>query len=175
MHLNIHGLHAVLQRWKVPPWRTLLWRITLYSGLWWVLTEGTGSVWIGVPLALAIALCAPLNTNTWSAHLRWWKLPAFIGFMVKLSVSGAVEVAKLALSRRCDANTHTRVYYFRLLTYPSHQLLMANLVNLTPGTLTLRISDDTLYIHILHHPQIAAQLRELESRIAELYGLKHGR
>ncbi len=174
MHLNTQRWRGLWARWQLPAWRVVLFRTFLYSGLWWVLTEGAGSVWLGVLLALAIALFAPLNNAPWSTHLRWWKLPTFIGFMAKRSVSGAIDVAKLALSRHCDLNTHTRTYYFRLLTCPSQQLLMANLVNLTPGTLTLCMRDNTLHIHILNHPEIAAQLRELESRIAELYGWNHG-
>ncbi|RCV92400.1 cation:proton antiporter [Vreelandella rituensis] len=127
-----------------------------------------------IALALAIALCAPLKVATWPRRLRWWKLPSFIILMLKLSVNGALEVARLAMSQRCDANTLTHTYRFRCLTQQPQQLLMANLVNLTPGTLTLRISCDALYIHILHHhPRVEAQLKVLESRIAGLYGLKH--
>ncbi|EHJ94294.1 hypothetical protein KUC_1252 [Vreelandella boliviensis LC1] len=153
----------------------MLLRTLLYSGLWWVLTEGKGSLWIGVALALVIALCAPVSVATWPRQLRWWKLPLFIGFMLKSSLKGALEVAKLAISQRYHANTLTHTYCFRLLKQPPQQLLMANLVNLTPGTLTLRIRGDALYIHILHHhPHVEYQLKLLESRIAGLYGLTHG-
>lgn len=172
MHLDTHKLTGWLGKWQPPPWHALLLRTLLYSGLWWVLTEGKGSLWIGVFLALGIAFCAPLSVATWPRQLRWWKLPAFILFMLKLSLRGALEVATLAISPRGDANTLTYSYRFRFLRQPYQQLLMANLVNLTPGTLTLRFSDGALYIHILHHhPNVEAQLKLLESRIAGLYGL----
>lgn len=172
MHLDGHKLTRWLGKWQPPPWHAVLLRTLLYSGLWWVLTEGQGSLWIGVLLALAIAICAPLGVATWPTQLRWWKLPAFIFFMLKLSLKGALEVATLAISPRFNANTLTYSYRFRSLRQPDQQLLMANLVNLTPGTLTLRFNDDALYIHILHHhPYVEAQITLLESRIAELYGL----
>ncbi|WP_249976352.1 Na+/H+ antiporter subunit E [Vreelandella olivaria] len=174
MHLDTFRVSRWLKRWRPPPWPALLLRVAVYSGLWWVITEGSGSGWLGLVLALLIALCAPLNVATWPQQLRWRRLPLFIGFMLKNSLFGALIVAQLALSRRCSANTHTRTYRFRLLKGHPQQLLMANLVNLTPGTLTLRLGCDTLSIHILHYqPQIEAQLMMLESHIAALYGLDH--
>lgn len=172
MRLDAHKLTKWLDKWQPPPWHAVLFRTLLYSGLWWVLTEGQGSLWMGVFLALGIAFCAPLSVATWPVQLRWWKLPAFILFMLKLSLKGALEVATLAMSQRCDANTLTYSYRFRSLRQPYQQLLMANLVNLTPGTLALGVNHDALYIHILHHhPNVEAQLKLLESRIAGLYGL----
>lgn len=172
MHLNTRKISRWLNQWQPPPWPALLLRVALYSGLWWVITEGNGHLGLGVVLAILIALCAPLNVATWPKQLRWWRLPGFIGFVLKHSLLGALEVARLALARRYQANTHTQHYRFRRLTHHPQQLLMANLVNLTPGTLTLRLHNDTLAIHILHHhPQVEAQLQKLESRIAALYGL----
>lgn len=172
MHLNNRKISRWLRLWQPPPWHALLLRVALYSGLWWVITEGNGSVGLGVVLALLIALCAPLNVASWPKQLRWGRLPGFIGFVLKHSLLGALEVARLVLARHYQANTHTQYYRFRQLMHHPQQLLMANLVNLTPGTLTLRLHGDMLTLHILHHhPQIEDQLKMLESRIAALYGL----
>lgn len=174
MHLNTFRVSRWLRLWRPPPWPVLLLRVAVYSGLWWVITEGNGSGWLGLGLALLIALCAPLNVATWPRQLRWRKLPLLIAFMLKNSLFGALQVAQLALSRRGSANTLTRTYHFRLLQSHSQQLLMANLVNLAPGTLALRLGCDTLSIHILHYqPHIEAQLVMLENRIAALYGLDY--
>lgn len=161
-----------LTLWQLPPWRALLLRFFVYLGLWWVITEGNGNLWLGILTALLVAPFAPLNVATWPQHLRWWRLPRFIGFILKSSLLGALDVARLALAYRYCANTHTQRYRFRQLTHPSQQLLMANLVNLTPGTLTLQCDDDMLSIHILHHhPKVEAHLKDLERHIAVLYGL----
>lgn len=63
------------------------------------------------------------------------------------------------------------------LTEESHIALLANLVSLTPGTLSLYVSDDysTLYVHVLRLPEEgpAALVRDIkqgfERRIQEVF------
>lgn len=157
--------------WRPPPPANLLLRISLYTGLWWVITEGQGDWRVGIIVIPIVALCAPLHAATWPFRLRWWLLPGFIVFVLQRSFIGALEVARLALQSRPLTNARTVRYPFATLSGSAEQLLMASLINLTPGTLTLRMLPDHLYIHVLHHrSDIEAQLSQLEGRIARLYG-----
>lgn len=86
-------------------------------------------------------------------------------FLVELVLS-ALRVARLVI--RPDVNAHIRpaIVAFPLTAKTDAEItLLANLVTLTPGTLSVDVSEDRrfLYIHVIHLTDRQAFIRELAS------------
>lgn len=86
-------------------------------------------------------------------------------FLVELVLS-ALRVARLVI--RPDVNAHFRpaIVAFPLTAKTDAEItLLANLVTLTPGTLSIDVSEDRrfLYIHVIHLTDRQAFIRELAS------------
>lgn len=79
--------------------------------------------------------------------MRWLSL---IGLLLPELVLGAVQVALLALRPRLHLRPAV-VAYPLTVTTDAQITLLANLITLTPGTLSVDVSDDrrTLYVHVL--------------------------
>lgn len=79
--------------------------------------------------------------------MKWLSL---IGLFVRELVLGAVQVALLVVRPRLEL--HPAVIAYPLTVTTAAQItLLANLITLTPGTLSVDVSDDrrTLFIHVL--------------------------
>ena len=96
-------------------------------------------------------------------------------FITELVVS-AIRVARLVI--RPDLNAHIRpaIIAFPLsVTRDAEITLLANLITLTPGTLSVDVSEDRrfLYIHAIHVTDRDAFIREIasgfEARVAEAF------
>lgn len=86
-------------------------------------------------------------------------------FLVELLVS-ALRVARLVI--RPDVNAHIRpaIVAFPLTAKTDGEItLLANLITLTPGTLSVDVSEDRrfLHIHVIHLTDREAFIRELAS------------
>jgi len=79
--------------------------------------------------------------------MRWL---ALIWLFVRELVLSALQVAWLVVQPRLDLHP-ALVAYPLTVTTDTQITLLANLVTLTPGTLSVDVSDDrrTLYIHVL--------------------------
>lgn len=150
-------------------------RLLLFTFLWWILTQGEASSWWwGVPVLLLVAWITPVFPS--HHHWRWRILPLLrmLPRFLILSARGGWEVALLALAPRQQLNTRLVDYTWCCLPEGPAQLFMASLINLIPGTLTLRPlpDQDCLHIHILNYRSSTLMvLRRVEVDIAELYGL----
>lgn len=137
--------------------------------LWWCLTDGAASSWwIGVP---AILLTLTVSTALVSPSvLVFSKLPGFLFFFVTHSLLGGVDVARRVLQRNMSIAPGLYEYTMRLpLGLP--RVMMANTVGLLPGTLSARIENNVLTVHVLdRHTDFMAELEALESHIARVFG-----
>jgi len=151
------------------------WFGTVYWGgilllLWWLLTDGTASSWwIGVP---AILLALTVSTALVSSPvLVLSELPRFLLFFVTHSLLGGVDVARRVLQRNMLIAPELHEYSMRLpLGLP--QVMMANIVGLLPGTLSVKVENDVLTVHVLdRHTDFLAGLEAVESNIARLFDI----
>lgn len=162
-------------RWRPRPGFFL--RLAVFACLWWIITQGEpGSWWWGLPVLLLVAWMTPVLP---SQNQRWrWRLWPFLKLLPRfllLSARGGWEVAVLALSPRSRLNTRLVDYTWCCLPDGPAQIFMACLINLIPGTLTLRSlpDQDCLHLHILNYrPSTLLVLRRLEVAIADLYGFE---
>ena len=151
--------------------RAVLQRGLLFALLWWVLAEGRGDQW-GVGLA-GVALAVTASLLLWPPGQNRFSpagLPAFAVFFLIQSVKGGVQVARIALHPRL---TLAPALLQLPLTLPPGlaRVVLVNTLNLLPGTVCLRIEQDTLHLHTLNeHWPVTQEVRAVESHIARLLG-----
>lgn len=152
-----------------PSWTT---RALLFTAVWLIVAgPEPGSLLIGVP-AIAVATWASLRIGS-SSVLRL-SLPGmfrFLGFFLRESLRGGLDVASRTLRPRLDIRPGFVDYECRL---PSGRarLLFASCVSLLPGTLTAEMDGRRLTVHLLDTAApIVDELNALEAAIAQLFSL----
>lgn len=163
---------SILNTAREYPVRPLLQRATLLAVLWWILTEGSAVAWGAGLISVMLALLASLMLlPPGPARLSPAGLAGFLGFFLLQSVKGGVQVAVMALRPGLDLHPAMLEMPMRL---PEGQarVLLANTLNLLPGTLSAGLDHNQLRLHVLDERQpIEAEVREVERRIARMLGL----
>ncbi len=72
----------------------------------------------------------------------------FLPIFLKNLVKSNIEVAKIVLTPNLPTNTGI-VKLKTHLTNDHDKLLLANAITLTPGTITIELDNDDLYVHVL--------------------------
>ena len=105
---------------------------------------------------------------------RPWKLIVLKLFFLKELWKSAIAVVKVVLRRKIDIAPAIIAFPLQL-ERPLEIALLANLITLTPGTLTVDVSVDrrTLYIHCLDGADPAAIIADIrngfEAKIREAF------
>lgn len=140
--------------------------------LWWVLTEGeAGALLFGVPTALGVTVLSFRLFAPGRYRIRPGQLPRFLVFFVTRSMAAGLDVARRLLRPSLPVAPG-------ILTLPSRlpaggpRWLLANVLSLLPGTLSVRLHEHDLELHCLDLDMpVAASLRDAERHIALLFGL----
>lgn len=111
---------------------------------------------------------------TRGSYLRQgWRWMAFLGFALVSVIKANLDVARVVLSPRL--NIRPGIVAIPLDVKSDLGItLLANLITLTPGTVTLDVATDrkTLYIHTIHVEDVATLRRviknDFERRVMEL-------
>ncbi len=154
--------------------------VVLWLAVVWVALWGAPSVpnlVVGVGLGVLLALRYPLRGFPPVARPRA-VLYLGVTFAVDL-VASSLEVAREVLSRRPRLREG-------IVAVPIHcptrvlGMLVANMVSLTPGTLTVDVADGgrTLYIHVLRLRDpgaVRASVQALERRAVAAFGTREAR
>jgi multicomponent Na+:H+ antiporter subunit E len=155
----------------MPMARTLALRLTVFTLLWWVLTEGQpeswplGSIVILSTTALSLALSRPAP---WSAvgFLR------FVPFFLWRSLHGGADVAWRACMPGLPIAPGMMIYRLRLPPGRA-RIFMTAVVSLVPGTLSAELARNNLYIHSLDmRASGEADLAILEAKVAALFRIR---
>ncbi len=141
----------------------------LFLFIWGVLTDGdTSSLSIGLPaVMLTIIVSIILIPPTHIVFIRViWVVPLFLIYSFK----GASDVAWRVFHPRLPISPG-------LIKYPLSlppglaQVLMINLVNLVPGTLTAKLEHNVLTIHVLDiRNDFKTELITIEQHVAKIFG-----
>lgn len=150
---------------------SLLPRALLFLLLWWAITEGVGGWAISLPtIVLAVAASRFLQPR-WQLHLRPLGALRFIGFFLVQSLRAGLDVALRALRPRMRLAPALLEYRLQLPSGPA-RVFLADTMSLLPGTLSTELRDDCLCLHVLDtRLPIEADLRQVEVRVADLFGL----
>lgn len=148
----------------------LLGRLATLAVTWLVLVNGAvSSLWIGVPvIVLALAGAFPGQS---SPPVVWREVIRFIPSFLRRSLSGGVDVARRALHPRLPLNPELVEYPLRL-PQGLPRVVMADLVNLLPGTLTVELTADELQVHVIDRQvPVLDELKAVERAVARIFGL----
>lgn len=151
----------------------LLTRAAFFAALWWLLTGGDAPSWVvGGPVALA-ATAVSLRLRP---EQSWrWRLAGLLPmgwFFLRESVRGGFDVALRALRPSLPLKPGVLRFNTRLPA-GSARPFFAGLISLLPGTLVVGIEEAAFEIHALEAgPGVEVELRELEQRVAALFGLE---
>lgn len=148
--------------------RSLALRLSLFTALWLLLTEGAaGAVWLGLPV-IAVALYASVRLVP-VVGLRPLGLLRFVPLFVWRSLGGAWDVALRAL-RPGRPLAPGLARYETTLPDGLPRIFFANVISLLPGTLCADVEGSTLQVHLLDDsPGALASLASLEDGIAGLF------
>ena len=165
-------------RSKPPIAKRFVARGTLMAVMWLGFNGTDWSSWmVGGPMVLAAAWLSIrlLPAITW--HWSVGGAIRFGGYFLWESLRGGWGVARHALSARLAISPGLLRYQFRLPPGPA-RWFFCNTISLLPGTAVVAVEGDSLCAHVLDlSPQSAQELRDLEGRIAALFGLawvEHG-
>jgi len=151
--------------------RALLFRGAFLAVIWWILTGGAVHSWgvgvviIGLALAFSLRLQPPSMRN-----FRVARLPRFFLYFLMHSVTGGMQVARMALRPQLDLQPTMMELELRLADEPA-RILLASVLNLLPGTLSTGLDGNTLHLHVLDRRMpIEREVRHAESWVAWLFG-----
>jgi len=166
-----------MSRWCAwPPgvgMQTILLRLALMAGLWWLLSEGSADgFWLGAGATILAVWLSLYWLPPGHFRIQPFAVIPFLAYFFWNSLRGATQVARLALKGRTALRP-------RLLTVVLDlppgipQVLFVSAVGLMPGTLSVHLDGDSLHLHVLDERMpILAEVRTLEARIARLFGEK---
>ncbi|PYG01293.1 multisubunit sodium/proton antiporter MrpE subunit [Thioalkalivibrio sp. ALE21] len=161
-----------VRRARRPGWLRALLAMLAAAALWAVLAGGTALAhpfaWLAIALTGGAVLALPAGR---ALRLTPAALPGLLGFFLRTSVQGGVDVAWRAVHPRLPLQPGFEAYFVQLPHGPPLTLFMA-MLSLLPGTLAVRLEGRRMTLHVLDgRSDNAATLSELERRIARLYGL----
>ncbi len=161
---------------RTPPppavaWRFLA-RLTLMALIWIGLNGTDWSSWIvGGPVVIAAAWISVKLLPTIPWHWSVWGAIGFAGFFLRESLRGGWDVACRALSPKLALSPAIVCVPFHLPPGAA-RWFFCNAISLLPGTAVVAIAENNLCVHALDgSPRVEAELRELENRVATLFGL----
>jgi len=132
--------------------RILFWSILLFT-VWLILTSSLhlDNLFVGIGVSFSIAL---LYTKMFEHHKFEVINPIYfliyIYILFKNILISNLQIAKRTLSK--DMKLAPAIIKVKTnLQSDWKKLLLANSITLTPGTLTLDIKDDTLFIHVIEY------------------------
>ena len=139
----------------------------------WLGFNGTDwSSWmVGGPMVLVAAWLSIrlLPASTW--HWSVGEAIRFGGYFLRESLRGGWGVARHAFARPLGISPGLLFHRFHLPPGPA-RWFFCNTISLLPGTAVVAIEGDSLCAHVLDlSPQSAEELRDLEGRVAALFGL----
>lgn len=152
-------------------------RLVVFAALWWMLIEGDASQWsyaiVLVPLAVAVSLLVLPPVSPAPRPLRRMvALVRLTGWFGWRSVIGGIDVARRALGPREWVQPQFVRCDLRIGAGAS-RIAVVNLMNLMPGSLSVRIGESALDVHVLHPDiEVSQTVAQLERRVAAVTGAR---
>jgi multicomponent Na+:H+ antiporter subunit E len=140
--------------------------------IWLVLNGADWSSWIvGGPVVVAAAWISVKLLPEIPWHWSVGGAITFAGWFLRESLRGGWDVAWRALSPKLPVSPGIVCVPLRLPP-GAVRWFFCNAVSLLPGTAVVAIMEESLCVHALDYsPRVEDELRELEVRVAALFGL----
>ena len=134
--------------------RLLFWSILLFV-LWMILTSNfqMANILVGMAVSFSIALLyVKLFTHKNFEFINPVWLIVYLYVLLKNLIISNIQISKIIL--KSDMKLSPAIIAVKTnLESDWKKLLLANSVTLTPGTLTLEIKDNTLFIHVIDYSE----------------------
>ena len=129
--------------------------ISAYLGFWIVLSESTNISSILMGLIISIIIYGYVNESYKGLNLRqsFKLIPLWIVFIFQLIgaiVVANFQVAFIVLSKDMEIQPEVIAYKTNMSSNLLRTIL-ANAITLTPGTMSVDIEEDILWVHCLNH------------------------
>jgi len=141
--------------------------------MWMILTANFQlfNILVGIAVSFSIALLyIKLFTHTAFEFISPFWFLVYLYVLLKNLIISNIQISKRVLSR--DMNLLPAIVAVKTdLESDWKKLLLANSITLTPGTLTLDIKDDTLFIHVIEYHEGTGKesiTKEFEDIIAKI-------
>lgn len=153
-----------------------------FTGVWLLLSNSLSWQVIAAGIGISVVLAITLS-STWYAQLGKMRLTlkslkavisyvfVFLGELIKANLDVALRVINPSLPIKPGiVEVKTR------LKSPIGRLVLANSITLTPGTLTVEIRDDSLFIHWIDvsSPDIEAATQEIVNKFEHYLEVIYG-
>ncbi|MDQ9171616.1 Na+/H+ antiporter subunit E [Oxalobacteraceae bacterium R-40] len=148
-----------------------IYRVALYGLIWWVLTGGHEGSWkIGIPsIVFAVFVSFRLLPPTGRGK-SFTGLLGFLSFFILNSVRSGLQIAALALKPKLDMQPGILAFPLELRNKDA-QVLLAGTLSLLPGTLSLGLRNNCLFLHVIDRRMpIEKEVRSAEHRVARIFG-----
>ncbi|MFW5825312.1 MAG: Na+/H+ antiporter subunit E [Marinobacter sp.] len=147
-------------------------RLVLLAALWLALTSGDPAGWgFGAVVVVLVWVLSARLFPPGEFRLQPLQLPLFLGWFLIRSLEAGWDVSRRLLAPSLPVASGERTVS---LTLPegSPRWLLANLLSLMPGTLSVEFRGAGLVLHCLDTRQdVTATVTEAEGRVARLFGL----
>lgn len=161
---------------RLPPLPAVAWRflarLALLAMIWLGFNGADGRSWmVGGPVVLAAAWLSVRLLPAMSWRCSVGGAIRFVAYFLRESWRGGWGVARHAFASPLRMAPGFIRHEFRLGPGPA-RWFFCNAISLLPGTAVVAIEGETVVVHVLDAcPQAAEELRELEHRVAALFGL----
>ena len=152
--------------------RLLFWTVLLFS-MWLVLTANfqMANILIGLLVSFSISLLySKIFKHKTFEHIGLVSFLVYLYVLLKNLIISNIQISKRVLSK--DMKIAPAIVAVKTdLDSDWKKLLLANSITLTPGTLTLDVKGDTLYIHSIEHNDSSKKediTKEFEEVIAKI-------
>ena len=152
--------------------RLLFWTVLLFT-LWMVLTANFQifNIVVGIAVSFSVALLYTkmFRHKPFEFISPFW-LGVYLWILLKNLIISNLRITKRTLSK--DMKLSPAIVAVKTnLESDWKKLLLANSITLTPGTLTLDIKDDILFIHVIEYHEGSSKesiTKEFEDVIAKI-------
>lgn len=150
----------------------LLW-VVLLGAMWWILAGPRADAWIAAVVAVGVGLWLRRFPGPGSGlRPTVGGSVAFVPYFAWQSIKGGWDVSRRALAPSPPLDPSFLTYEL-VLPEGAPRVFMTNALSLMPGTFGARLRGDELTVHLLvGGPDAEARVRELERKVARLFGVE---
>lgn len=156
---------------SLPRGGVVLFRTVALALVWYAVSGGSASSWtIGGPVVLAAATASLVLAPEPLPRPRLIPLLAFLPYFAVQSIKGGADVAVRALRPSMPLAPGFVTFPLAAMS-PAERVAFALIVSLLPGTLSARLEDQELRVHVLDQRlPIDRALAALAARLGPVFG-----
>lgn len=173
---DIPGINNIRDIRDTGKLRDVLGRLVQFGALWLLLVD----LDLHSPIIAAASILAAVAASfaLWPAQRPRWRVAGLLRFIphfLRSSLAGGFDVARRVFLPSMPIAPAFTTFPLRLATDTAAATFFVDVVSLLPGTLCADLDGGAITLHVIDRERDNhAQLRELEERIAAMFGAQLG-